>query len=149
MTISGSDSATGNASTSSSIMNSAPVSYVTAPAYHGLVTLARQASLSLFSRLNQPEAKGLLEIIEDDQSTLYGDPTSLRAHRKTQSADVLATLKGVKQAGTLKATHAVLDVKKDAFWLRLVVGGDLGFAESYMTGEVDTPDLGAVFKVGN
>lgn len=144
-----------SASTSaSSILSYTPMSYFTTPAYHGLVVLARQASLSLFSRLDQPEAKGLLEIVEDGKEHLFGDPSSKRAYRKakTSSASTGKPTKGANAVkkeltGGAKTTHAVLYVKKDIFWLRLVLGSDLGFAESYMTGEVETPDLGACFKV--
>jgi cyclopropane-fatty-acyl-phospholipid synthase len=38
-------------------------------------------------------------------------------------------------------------VYSDAFWLRLVTLGDLGFAESYMAGECEVSDLPVLFKV--
>ncbi|KAK0529198.1 hypothetical protein OC835_004409 [Tilletia horrida] len=43
--------------------------------------------------------------------------------------------------------RAVLKVINDAFWIRMFVGADLGFAEAYMAGEVETPDLGACFAL--
>lgn len=136
------------------------LSRVTSPAYHALVVLARQASLSLFSRLNQADAHGLLEIREgsdDAKSIIFGDPTSKRLFRKASSAEggvaavaaaaAAATTKGTVAQRVEGITHAVLVVKKQSFWLRLVLGNDLGFAESYMMSEIETPDLGACFKL--
>ncbi|KAL9935934.1 hypothetical protein V8E36_005511 [Tilletia maclaganii] len=45
------------------------------------------------------------------------------------------------------APRAVLKVISDAFWLRMFVGADMGFAEAFMAGEVETPDLGACFAL--
>ncbi len=41
----------------------------------------------------------------------------------------------------------VIDVRDYRFFPRLVFGGDIGFGESYMAGEWDTPDLTALFTV--
>lgn len=144
-----SSSSSAAASSSLSLLAMTPLSYVTMPAFHALTMLARQASLSLFSRLNQADAHGLLEIIENDgkQSTIFGDPTSKRALRRAgYSSDEVIT-KGSTARRSDGTTHAVLHVKKESFWLRLVLGSDLGFAESYMMSEVETPDLGACFKL--
>ncbi|MCJ1395389.1 hypothetical protein MMC18_008273 [Xylographa bjoerkii] len=40
-----------------------------------------------------------------------------------------------------------LKVLKEAFWVRLLLFADMGFAESYMLGEVSCPDLVAFFQV--
>ncbi|KAL8728182.1 MAG: hypothetical protein Q9166_005576 [cf. Caloplaca sp. 2 TL-2023] len=40
-----------------------------------------------------------------------------------------------------------LQVLKDAFWIRLLLFADMGFAESFMLGEVDCSDLVAFFKI--
>ena len=44
----------------------------------------------------------------------------------------------------------VVDVRviNDAFWFRLVVLADIGFAEAYMAGDCEVSDLVQVFKVG-
>jgi cyclopropane-fatty-acyl-phospholipid synthase len=138
---------------SSSLLAMTPFSYFTTPAYHALTMLSRQACLSLFSRLNQADAHGLLEITEKDgHSTIFGDPTSKRALRRSNAATT-ATELGSKSVGVNTAprpevfTHAVIKVNKESFWLRLVLGNDLGFAESYMMSEIETPDLGACFKL--
>ena len=110
---------------------------ILSPAYQPAVYLARQACISLLSRLDQPGASGVMEIIENDgkQKTLFGDPISKRTLIKKD--------KSVKH----EFTHAVLNVKNDIFWIRLALGSDLGFAESYMLAEVETNDLGDCFKV--
>ena len=43
--------------------------------------------------------------------------------------------------------HAKLVVKSPAFWLRVLLLNDLGFAQSYMAGEVSCPDLTAFFRL--
>lgn len=40
-----------------------------------------------------------------------------------------------------------LVVKKEAFWVRLFLFADMGFAESFMLGEVECEDLTAFFEV--
>ena len=42
---------------------------------------------------------------------------------------------------------AELRVLSDAFWLRLCIAGDLGFAEAYMFGDVGCDDLISLFQV--
>jgi cyclopropane-fatty-acyl-phospholipid synthase len=42
---------------------------------------------------------------------------------------------------------AELRVINDVFWVRLCTMGDLGFAESYMYGEVECDDLVSLFQV--
>lgn len=41
-----------------------------------------------------------------------------------------------------------LVVKRDAFWVRVLLFADMGFAEAYMLGEVECADLTAFFQVG-
>jgi len=43
--------------------------------------------------------------------------------------------------------QAKLVVKKDAFWVRLFLFADMGFAESFMLGEVECEDLTGFFEV--
>ncbi len=40
-----------------------------------------------------------------------------------------------------------LVVKKEAFWMRLFLFADMGFAEAYMLGDVECADLTAFFQV--
>ncbi|KAF1732099.1 Tuberculostearic acid methyltransferase UfaA1 [Beauveria bassiana] len=52
--------------------------------------------------------------------------------------------------GNPKAHHfqapAILVVHDDSFWVRALLRGDIGFSQSYMLGEISTPDLTAVFE---
>ncbi|KAM3445008.1 hypothetical protein NHJ13734_000877 [Beauveria thailandica] len=52
--------------------------------------------------------------------------------------------------GNPKAHHlqapAILVVHHDSFWVRALFRGDIGFSQSYMLGEISSPDLTAVFE---
>lgn len=129
------------------------LSAITSPAYSTAVYLARQACLSLFSRLDSGQASGLIEIHEkskpDSSPIIYGAPVSKRAWRLRQDKQEQEgqVCEEAPASSYDKSPHARFDVESDAFWIRLVLGNDLGFAEAYMSGEVSTPDLGACFKV--
>ena len=40
---------------------------------------------------------------------------------------------------------AIVNIKDNSFFKRFIIGGDIGFAESYMDGDWTTPDLESVF----
>lgn len=40
-----------------------------------------------------------------------------------------------------------LRIRKETFWVRLALFADMGFAESYMLGEMDCDDLTSFFQV--
>ncbi|KAF2690470.1 cyclopropane-fatty-acyl-phospholipid synthase [Lentithecium fluviatile CBS 122367] len=50
-------------------------------------------------------------------------------------------------AESLGCPEAVLNVHDDRFWVRLALFADMGFAESYMLGEVTSPDLTKFFEL--
>lgn len=50
-------------------------------------------------------------------------------------------------AVTADGPNTTIRVRKDIFWLRLAFFADMGFAESYMLGEVTCSDLTAFFKL--
>jgi hypothetical protein len=50
-------------------------------------------------------------------------------------------------AGKGEELHAELRVVNNAFWVRLCLMGDLGFAEAYMFGDVTCDDLISTFLV--
>lgn len=72
----------------------------------------------------------------------YGDE-SLRPSKSRSSSGTAASSSLLAPA----ALEATLNVKKDAFWIRMFFGADLGFSEAFMADEVDTPDLGSCFDV--
>src|SRR5918994_1752239 len=43
--------------------------------------------------------------------------------------------------------HATLQIKRDRAVRRLFTGGDVGFAESYLAGDWDSPDLAALIEL--
>jgi cyclopropane-fatty-acyl-phospholipid synthase len=51
-------------------------------------------------------------------------------------------------AGAAPGPQAWLTIQNPRVALRVIAGGDLGFAESYMEGEWDTPDLTALLTLG-
>ncbi|KAF2703566.1 cyclopropane-fatty-acyl-phospholipid synthase [Pleomassaria siparia CBS 279.74] len=60
------------------------------------------------------------------------------------SAGKGSTVFGSEQAGQ---PVAVLNVCDEKFWVRLALFADMGFAESYMLGEITSPDLTAFFAI--
>ena len=144
-------------------------STLTGRAWGPLVTLARTSVVSLLKKLEV----GQLEIRTNQGVWKFGDPTLIRSkeHNRPTSANGTASSTGASEtvatteqakhnksehlpaikAGRKvvpqNAPHAVLIVNEDTFWVRMFVGADLGFAESFMSGEVDTPDLGACFEL--
>ncbi|CDR88265.1 related to cyclopropane-fatty-acyl-phospholipid synthase [Sporisorium scitamineum] len=122
-----------------------------APLARPAAAIARSSILALFTKLTV----GQLEVRLVDGSTLrFGDPTLVKSKQHTHgdaSADDLKTKPkpaSVSGSGVVtSAPHAVLIVRDDAFWTRMFFGADLGFAEAYMIGDVDTPDLAACFGI--
>ena len=92
-------------------------------AWGPLLSLSRTGVLALLQQISIGQ---LLIIEQDGAQTLCGQSTvaGLPAEPKTE-----------------------LRVHQDAFWVRLALFADMGFAESYMLGEVDCPDLTAFFRV--
>lgn len=92
-------------------------------AWGPLVDLSRTAVLSL---LKQVEIGQLVIIDKNGTEIVCGQ----------QSAEVDAPSPNTK-----------LTIHRESFWVRLALFSDMGFAESYMLGEVDCPDLTAFFKL--
>lgn len=103
---------------------------------------ARSSILSLFSKLTV----GQLEVhFPDGQVHRFGDHTLVNSkHHKCDDSTI--TNEGPTNDRT-RPPHAILMVKNDSFWIRMFFGADLGFAEAYMAGDVETPDLAACFSI--
>ena len=122
-----------------------------APLARPTAAIARSSILSLFSKLTV----GQLEVrLIDGQVHRFGDPTLVKSKQHTRedaAPDAAAKSKPEANAELAKnsttAPHAVLIVKNESFWTRMFFGADLGFAEAYMIGDVDTPDLAACFDL--
>ncbi|KAF3767523.1 cyclopropane-fatty-acyl-phospholipid synthase [Cryphonectria parasitica EP155] len=97
---------------------------------------AKWAVHSLFSNV---EVGTLIVLDEaDGTSQVYGGkPSGFKVPGKPVSGSD-------KLAGALQVE---LVVKESAFWMRLVLFADMGFAESYMLGEVECNDLTAFFQL--
>jgi cyclopropane-fatty-acyl-phospholipid synthase len=97
------------------------------------VSLARRAVLSIFSGLGT----GRLLIIDDTSGTKHAF-----GQRSFDEDGGKADAKSV-----YTAPDAEIVVKRDSFWLRLVLFADIGFAEGYMLGDFECNDLTTFFRV--
>lgn len=93
--------------------------YLVNKSWGPLVNLARNSILSLMKRITI----GKLRILSEQGVWEFGDLV------------------------TKDAPYAELRVINEAFWVRLLMSGDLGFAEAYMVGDFACPDLVAVFRM--
>lgn len=98
------------------------------------VEIARTAVLSLLSRIE----KGTLLLVDSPAGTrhVFGQKLS----GKTGNESGLPRL-----ADTVPRVEIV--VNDDAFWIRLFLFADMGFAEAYMLGDFDCQDLTSFFQV--
>ncbi|KAF2459179.1 cyclopropane-fatty-acyl-phospholipid synthase [Lineolata rhizophorae] len=96
--------------------------YVGSLAWDSAVQVCRYAVLTLLRNIEI----GRLELDEEVAAEEAGDRDS-------------------NSRGSMPKTS--LRIHKDAFWLRVALFADMGFAESYMLGEVSCPDLTAFFKL--
>jgi len=84
----------------------------------------------------------------------YRDALAARLVLRAAQAISHGTLEVVLPAGrhllrgAAPGPSAVLEVRRPAGLSRLLARGDIGFAEAYMAGDVDTPDLEALLELG-
>ncbi|KAF1985042.1 cyclopropane-fatty-acyl-phospholipid synthase [Aulographum hederae CBS 113979] len=95
--------------------------YAASVGWGPLLSLSKTTCLSLLSRMEI----GRLQITDTD-----GEVTICGSHIPSKGEPVTN-----------------LNVKKDMFWVRMLLFADMGFAESYMLGEVSCPDLTSFFKL--
>lgn len=88
-----------------------------------LTDVARRLILSVLDRIQFGQL-----VIEEKGSTTICGPRNLAV-------------------GSPPLPATVLRIKQDAFWTRVALFADMGFAESYMLGEFDCPDLTAFFRI--
>jgi len=99
--------------------------------YPPLLNLSRTAILSLLRKVQI----GSLTITDTDGSiTICGSPQT-----------PLSSENDEKTVYTIP--HATLQIHNDLFWIRMLLFADMGFAESYMLGEISCPDLTSFFKL--
>ncbi|KAJ9479867.1 hypothetical protein PHBOTO_003353 [Pseudozyma hubeiensis] len=116
-----------------------------APLARPTAAIARSSILALFSKLTV----GQLEVrLLDGTVHRFGDPTLVKSKQRSRNASKSeSAASAASNGGSTTAPHAILIVKSDSFWTRMFFGADLGFAEAYMIGDVDTPDLVACFDL--
>ena len=103
------------------------------------MAIAKPAILSVFSQIEV----GTLLLVDEPAGTrrLYGQTLGAgdKLDRLPSAPDP------VRRATTIPRVELV--IKKEAFWMRLFLFADMGFAEAYMLGEVECADLTAFFQV--
>jgi hypothetical protein len=103
------------------------------------LTVAKPAILSVFSKIEI----GTLLLVDEPSGTrmVYGQKLNSKLPNGLTIGD-----HPVRRADTIPRVEIV--VKNEAFWMRLFLFADMGFAESYMLGEFECADLTAFFQVG-
>ncbi|KAF2716000.1 cyclopropane-fatty-acyl-phospholipid synthase [Polychaeton citri CBS 116435] len=104
--------------------------YAGSYAWPPFLSLSRSAIIALLRNIQI----GSLEITDTDGSVV-----------RCGSAQQPTDLQSEKTVYTIP--HVQLRVLNDLFWVRLLVFADMGFAESYMLGEVSCSDLTSFFKL--
>ncbi|KAI1205826.1 cyclopropane-fatty-acyl-phospholipid synthase [Annulohypoxylon truncatum] len=101
------------------------------------LAVAKPAILSVFSKI----AVGTLLLVDEPAGTrlVYGQRLTSKSAEST-NGDY-----SIRRADTIPRVE--IRVKDDAFWMRLLLFADMGFAESYMLGEFECADLTAFFQL--
>lgn len=109
---------------------SAVASYLGSYAWPPLLSVSRGAILALLKNIQV----GSLQVTDADGTlTVCGSPPRAQA--------------GNGEKSVYSTPHAELKVLNDLFWVRLLLFADMGFAESYMLGEVSCSDITAFFRL--
>ena len=111
------------------------------------ISVAKPAILSVFSSI---ETGTLLLVDEPAGERLVFGQKLKPSKLDNLSADygfgeLTNGVNGVRKASTVPRVELV--VKNEAFWMRLFLFADMGFAEAYMLGEVECADLTAFFQL--
>lgn len=104
-------------------------SYVGSFAWPSLVAVSRGAILAVLKNVQI----GSLTITDADGTlTICGSP------RRVENSS---------EKSVYNISHAELRILNDLFWVRALLFADMGFAESYMLGEIECPDITGFFKL--
>ncbi|KAI1000297.1 hypothetical protein K3495_g7899 [Podosphaera aphanis] len=102
------------------------------------LVISRAAVTSLLSRIEHGQL--VITCESTGETTIYGQETVKKK---------LDTVNGIN--GTKKKDNSVprakLLIKRETFWVRLFLFGDMGFAEAYMLGDFECTDLTSFFKI--
>ncbi|KAK7417058.1 hypothetical protein QQX98_004819 [Neonectria punicea] len=101
------------------------------------LAIAKSAILSALSRIET----GTLLIVDEPAETryVYGRKLSGKLGNTSESSGL------PRRASTIPRVEVV--VKNDAFWMRLFLFADMGFAEAYMLGDFECKDLTSFFQL--
>jgi len=77
--------------------------------------------------------------------TSYGQKMAKEHSKISNSVNGVNGVNCTKKAGRVRKVKLV--VKREAFWVRLFLFADMGFAESYMLGDFECSDLTGFFEV--
>ncbi|ORY59722.1 cyclopropane-fatty-acyl-phospholipid synthase [Pseudomassariella vexata] len=101
------------------------------------LVIAKSAILAVFSSIDV----GTLLLVDEPAGTrlVYGQKLRSKTNQLTNGDST------VRRADTIPRVEVV--VKNEAFWMRLFLFADMGFAESYMLGEFECADLTAFFQL--
>ena len=103
------------------------------------LSISKATVASLFSRIETGT------LIIDDRTSGDRKATYSRRIDKGSSKHTNGVNGHSKKGGKVRAVEVV--VHKEAFWVRLFLFADMGFAESYMLGEFECSDLTKFFEV--
>lgn len=111
------------------------------------LAVARPAVLFVFASIET----GTLLLVDEVSGARYVFGQNLGGSSKLQDTveynfdDATNGVASIRTATTVPRVELV--VKNDAFWMRLFLFADMGFAESYLLGEFECKDLTAFFRV--
>ncbi|KAK3391112.1 cyclopropane-fatty-acyl-phospholipid synthase [Podospora didyma] len=121
---------------------------VSRPLYRGTAYLrSKLGSLTWGPGLSvaRPAIQSLFAAIEIGTLLLVDEPAGQRFVYGQNLETLTNGVKGSRKATAIPRVELV--VKSDAFWIRLFLFADMGFAESYMLGEVECADLTSFFQL--
>lgn len=105
------------------------------------LSVSRTAVKSLLSRIEIGQL-----VINDEtkgERLTYGQKIAKEHSKKTNGVN---GVNGAKKTGGIRRVEIM--VKEEAFWVRLFLFADMGFAEAYMLGDFECADLTGFFEVG-
>ncbi|KAK1635493.1 cyclopropane-fatty-acyl-phospholipid synthase [Colletotrichum phormii] len=102
------------------------------------LSVAKPAILSVFSKIE----RGTLLLVDEPAELrgVFGQKLGAKYNENLTNGDHVP-----RRADAVPRVELV--VKSDAFWMRLFLFADMGFAESYMLGEIECKDLTAFFQL--
>ncbi|OHE94046.1 cyclopropane-fatty-acyl-phospholipid synthase [Colletotrichum orchidophilum] len=102
------------------------------------LSIAKPAILSVFSKIE----RGTLLLVDEPAEfrRVFGQKLGAKYNENLTNGDHVP-----RRADAVPRVELV--VKSDAFWMRLFLFADMGFAESYMLGEIECKDLTAFFQL--